>query len=539
MLRLRLELLTGRYTARCFDDPNAVEWPPHPARVYSALVAAHYEGERSEEGEAALRWLESLPAPSLWFSLLAKDRVRPRDVKTNFVPVNDKALSDAATVSTAWKRLSAASTDKARAKAEKGLHAAYAKVGSEATKLNKDAASKLAHVLPDSRTKQPRTFPTVVPEDPVVEFGWDVEPTPTQLTGLGKLTRYLVRVGHSSSFVSGSWETREPERPASWVARPDGAHLLRWVQHGQLDALNESHERQPFAEQRMLPYTPVPYGPATTRGNTARSVFDHEMIVLRRESGPRVGSLGTERVAESVRKAIMSHAAEPIASLISGHHGGESDAGNHLAIVPLPRVDDAYAKGDILGIAIVIPRSASADERTPLYRAIRNWENASPDSTAELRMGRVGVWQLRRETEASVLINLRPRTWTRPSRVWVTATPIILDRRPGNLDAQKPGRRRGAQRKAREFVALACHRAGVDVPVSVELSSDPLLPGSSHCAEFRHWKNPDDSRPYVHARLEFAEPVQGPLLLGAGRFRGLGLLRPQHVGEENSDDRSS
>jgi CRISPR-associated protein Csb2 len=31
----------------------------------------------------------------------------------------------------------------------------------------------------------------------------------------------------------------------------------------------------------------------------------------------------------------------------------------------------------------------------------------------------------------------------------------------------------------------------------------------------------------THVRLTFAEPVGGPVLLGAGRYVGLGLLRPE------------
>ena len=30
----------------------------------------------------------------------------------------------------------------------------------------------------------------------------------------------------------------------------------------------------------------------------------------------------------------------------------------------------------------------------------------------------------------------------------------------------------------------------------------------------------------MHAALTFDEPIHGPLLLGAGRFAGLGLMRP-------------
>jgi CRISPR-associated protein Csb2 len=35
----------------------------------------------------------------------------------------------------------------------------------------------------------------------------------------------------------------------------------------------------------------------------------------------------------------------------------------------------------------------------------------------------------------------------------------------------------------------------------------------------------------VHVAIEFERPVQGPMLLGAGRFFGYGLMRPWTHGE--------
>ena len=43
MLAIEFELLTGRYAATAHNDRSRAEWPPHPARIFSALVAAHYE----------------------------------------------------------------------------------------------------------------------------------------------------------------------------------------------------------------------------------------------------------------------------------------------------------------------------------------------------------------------------------------------------------------------------------------------------------------------------------------------------------------
>jgi CRISPR-associated protein Csb2 len=39
-----------------------------------------------------------------------------------------------------------------------------------------------------------------------------------------------------------------------------------------------------------------------------------------------------------------------------------------------------------------------------------------------------------------------------------------------------------------------------------------------------------DEPPAPHAVIRFAEPVDGPVILGAGRFTGLGLCRPLSAG---------
>ena len=64
-----------------------VEWPPHPARVFMAMVAAHYQTGADAAERAALCWLEELPEPP---EIHAPD-AEPCKVVTQFVPVNDKA----------------------------------------------------------------------------------------------------------------------------------------------------------------------------------------------------------------------------------------------------------------------------------------------------------------------------------------------------------------------------------------------------------------------------------------------------------------
>lgn len=90
MLVLRVTYLTGRVYSAAFedgDDKAVPEWPPHPSRLFSALVASWGDGGAEEDLIPALEWLEGLGAPTIY----AGSCTRRKLVKT-FVPVNDSAL---------------------------------------------------------------------------------------------------------------------------------------------------------------------------------------------------------------------------------------------------------------------------------------------------------------------------------------------------------------------------------------------------------------------------------------------------------------
>ena len=66
MLAIEVTFLTGRYVATSYSDRRRAEWPPHPARLFSALAATHFSDEAPSPGErAALEWLQRLDAPEL------------------------------------------------------------------------------------------------------------------------------------------------------------------------------------------------------------------------------------------------------------------------------------------------------------------------------------------------------------------------------------------------------------------------------------------------------------------------------------------
>jgi CRISPR-associated protein Csb2 len=118
--------------------------------------------------------------------------------------------------------------------------------------------------------------------------------------------------------------------------------------------------------------------------------------------------------------------------------------------------------------------------------------------------------------------------WCRSSTRFITATPIALDKNPGNLRSNQDGTARKAALEARRSISDSCLRVVGVQPVSVEVSLAPLLPGAQHVRDFLPWPGRPGRTPRVrvHADIRFEECVRGPLLLGAGRYFGLGLCLP-------------
>lgn len=117
---------------------------------------------------------------------------------------------------------------------------------------------------------------------------------------------------------------------------------------------------------------------------------------------------------------------------------------------------------------------------------------------------------------APVAETLRPGTWSRESLRWATVTPILLDRFP---------KKKGPT--VEDLIRLACAWVGLPEPGWVEHGPFSNLEGVPPVPEFKLIrKKGEQARWGVHAEVEFREPVRGPILLGAGRFFGMGLMKP-------------
>lgn len=455
MFALEVEYLLGRVFAGDFRDRSEPEWPPHPARLFSALAAAHFEGGQNPEERQALEWLESQDPPAIRAGEPGESVPTLAYVPTNYPGDPPPVL----------------------------------------------------------RTRQPRYFPAQAPSEARVYFIWPgSQPGAATAAALDRLAARTGYLGKACSLVRVRVTAEAPE--ANFIPDPAGDRVLRVPARGRLAELEALYtaDRRP-SPGRQQRYTSLNGRPAALE--PAASEFLH-MAVFRKIAGPGLPIEATLTLTEAVRTALLAVAGEPgpIDPLLHGHNRD-----THCAIAALPFVGRQHADGHLLGFAVVLPAAAQVVQRRAVFAA------CAALAERGLHIPGLGDWSLEAVDAAPLTYNLRPAAWTRPSRRWTSVTPILLDRFP-----KKNGP------SVEEILTAACRRIALPAPVSIDHGPYSVLPGVPPVPAFRlRRKGEQKPRWGVHATLLFPFPVRGPVLLGAGRYFGLGLMRPEL--EEPDDKR--
>lgn len=550
MLAIEIELLTGRYAATQYNDRSRAEWPPHPARFFSALVAALHDRDPVDKQESlALCWFEKeLGPPEIDVDLDVSEEIGRRQVHSVYVPVNDVTLGNDGLNSVGALQDAQQELAKLEGEEKAGKKVAAGKLKqvrkeidrlenwfNDPPKTEKATANAL---LPTLRTRKERTFPVVVPSRSSFVFLWPVAEPAEHINALRRLCDRVTRLGHSSSLV----RCAIVERPIEPTLIPDnnGDYVLRVVGPGQLERLEEAFDRHKAIHQRVLPFRPQRYSKKSDQGprqQPQRSVFSEDWIVFERIDGKKpLASRGVDLAVALRRALIEMHGQETLPAILSGHdEGGQCTSQAHVAFVPLPWVGYEHADGSVQGLALIPPRTISPDEHEMLMRLLAKWERERGDRednyALELgtppNLGRTLQIRIRR-VEVPHKATLTATRWCKPSRRFITATPIALDRHPGNLRSNVHRTAHKAAAEAAATIKDACKRIGLPCPTEVSISLAPLLPGAQHVRVYAPWP-PQPGRPRrarVHAEIFFPEEVGGPVLLGAGRHYGLGLCLP-------------
>lgn len=547
MLAIEVELLTGRYAATAHNDRGRAEWPPHPARFFSALVAAFHDHEPVDPAEReALLWLEQQHAPALQVD--PESRVGRRQVRDVYVPVNDVTLGLDTAIRSAEDALFRVDGASMRKKAENKLAIARrAPLLVDPSRSLTTLATATA-IMPapfvgyggmkdgrpqrqEGRTRQVRTFPVVLPETSTFAFLWRYANATDHRAALERLCARVTRLGHSSSLV----RCRVVDHDISPTLLPsdEGDITLRVIGSGQLRRLEDAFAIHRGVENRGLPARPQRYGPVpdvAAPAPGAESVFSSDWVIFERVGGSRPVSSRSTDLARALRGALLeSHGDRSLPVTLSGHTEGTPADQPHVAFVALPFVGHEHADGAIMGCALVLPRQLPASDRETLLRLVAKWEKERADERGILTLaaGTLPPFRVRR-TDVSARVSVSPALWCRASTRFMSATPIALDKNPGNLRSNQDATARKAASEAQQCISDACLRVVGVRPVSVEVSLAPMLRGAQHVRDFLPWPGRPGRTPRVrvHADIRFEERVHGPLLLGAGRYFGLGLCLP-------------
>ena len=482
-LVLEVEYLSGVSFAAVGPDSEAPDWPPQPDRIFSALVAAWAaRGEDKREAEA-LRWLEKLPVPRLLAS-----NAEPRTGALVFVPPNDPSSK--------------------RAKTAKG-------------------------VLPSLRNRQPRRFPAARPHDAIVQLLWNaVAPEGEILTALQSLAGDVAYIGHPASLTRCRFILDQDLSDLNEAILPK-----RRIYSGRFDELRRDFK----AGRKPSPGHPV--RPASKAKHEQSGIFSDRWLILEHVAGdmPDIRACGI--VAKTLRDALLdgygrigSGKATP--EVISGHApDGKPSRAPHLAVVPLTFTGFPYADGHIMGFALVPPRDSTILDDENFRRALRRLAPVDEDYgrriltlTPKAGMPSGDAFSIKLSPTLEVPANKRsldPALYIRPARTFATVTPIVFDR---HLKAKGAAR----QEEIATQIAAACRNVGLPEPEAVVADKHSAVEGapaaypSAKSPPWMRWRQPPSlaSRRLTHAVIRFAQPVEGPAILGAGRFMGLGLCRP-------------
>jgi CRISPR-associated protein Csb2 len=501
MIALGVRYLS-RYAAATNLSQQQPEWPPHWGRAFMAMAAGHFEGGEAAGERAALEWLEAAPAPAL----RASD-ADERTIVRAYVPVND------------------------------------------------DHGGILR------RARQDRAFPRTRPHEECVYFIWDGEPGVEIRSALERLCRKVTRIGHSSSAVQ-MWVAPEgQEITPNWIPG-DGLResRMRVTESGTLrsleaafngkaiqehdalaEALGGAKGRQKTAlknelkaqfpngrpeHRRPILVTWQGYGRAGVSNGAAtvaNGPFDEDFVVLTKFEGITLGLESTLQLTGALRDAAMKAASDP-PKWLSGHdRSGSPSLENHAAFFPLPYVGFEHADGHILGLGMALPGGLkdSVELRRvlgPLFFDPDTGEERPVELWRRDRQGnKIWGWELRRETRERPPVSLQRPSWTKPSRVWASVTPVVLHHFPKKREGD-------AERIVREaFVS-----AQFPEPEAIQMRSVSAVSGAGHAMAMPSFSEGGANlcRYQTHAVVRFVQPVRGPMLVGRGRFRGYGLFRP-------------
>lgn len=436
MLKIEVEFLLGTYradpTGDAITDWAVGEWPPAPARLLGALIAA--DGPSSRDSQE-LKALAAAPPPVIY----ADPDPHRQPLEGRYVVASTRA---------------------------KATHQEY-------------LARKGALVRPGER---------ISPRDRSIVFLYrEFHPDSDAVVALKRRAARVGYLGCADSPVAMTVESVSdaPARDDGFIPDPRGSvivnthtegHVAVWCTAYEAWALRGIKRRRFPALRHQTAYRSpkaLP-DPVTDGGRVVSWIRFGDTVPGRRVAG----------VAHEFKRATYSRYTER-----NGHippawfHGhGVSNPGGEwqvARVLPLPNVGHRHSNGRIHGIALWVPPEASEMEA----RLIRE----AAQAVTYLRGFTDRLMGVDHRDRRRSVYTTRPSRWNRPSHQWATAFPVVSDR-------HGPVRRLGAADVARwcrqaglpEPIAARVSRIPL-LPRGVDLSQpETARPGHTQTRPWAH-----------------------------------------------------
>lgn len=469
---------------------GAGDWPPAPARLFQALVAgAACGGGLQDHAATALRWLETLDPPTIVAPL-----ARRGQALLNYVPNND-------------------------------LDA----VGGHPSRIGEVRAGKAI---------RPMLFDAAVPLLYAWPAGDEAPPVPALIT----ITERLYQLGRGVDVAFATAEWLDPEAAEARLAahrgtvhRPSnagrGGIVLPCPQPGSLNSLIRRYAEQ---SRRFRPGerrgTTVFVQPPKPRFRQIAYDCPPARFLFELRAGDSFAPWPLRRAmaliehlrdgaAARLRRARPDRAGS-IERLLVGRGAGPADIPLRPRLIPLPSIGSFHADQAIRRVLLEVPPDC------PLPAEDLQWALAGVPLDVDQITGEVlSDARLVPTTDETMLRHYGLGENATAARLWRSVTPIALPGRPHG-----PGRD-GTARVGRELAQAgairdALRHAGITDPVTaIRVQREPFSGRGERAETFAREPRFSAAR-LCHAELRFADPRDGPLLLGNGRWLGLGLFAP-------------
>lgn len=462
MLALCITYLTGTVRACQYNNYKKIEMPPHPARFFSALTATY---KRFFDDDAGARTaLEKFATfPP---PTISHEEYHERDLVPQFEPDPTADL-------------------------DKGEY-----------------GKKCANYHPTADLKDPRVY-----------FVWENSDLGNDIGGFTKICKRVDKLGQSPVMCHIVDPKNETIPFPTIIPDEDrGTTMIRWVHPDQLDRLEAYHQdhRGEHAEGDPLPFVEAWYKPALNNETPKTCFTNGEWIIF--ETLDRTTPItSVAELAKSFRGALLAGMDIPhLPPELGGHNPDGTPVKNnipHLAYVPLPFAHDhgRHGNGAVKGIAIILPPGLSQTNKGILISGLKKlgqeptvWGQGLPPT--KLRYVP--------PNEHSKLRTFAKNAWDHPSRTWVSVTPVVLGYNPRRIRSDLSG----------YLIADACEEIGLPRPRRVRPDYSSPANGTARITEYQVFRKTGEAK--VHALIQFEKAVSGPIIIGSGRYYGLGLFKP-------------